>query len=119
MKHIKTFICIAFLVLVGTTACVSKTLIVNDSIEHKWLLEQVVDEEGSVNQVEPGNFGVIKHDTVMEVINKSGNRLYPYFRKANILHVTSGQTLIKWEIIYLDANNLHLKTPIGTYFLKR
>jgi len=119
MKTIKIFINIIFLVLVGTTACASKETISNPTIQHKWLLQKVVDEEGSVNQVGQGNFVVIKHDTVMEIIKNSGNRLYPYFRDANILYVTSGQAVIEWEIMFIDGNNLQLKTPIGVYFLTR
>jgi hypothetical protein len=33
--------------------------------------------------------------------------------------VTSGDEIIEWKIQSLDSLNLHLKTPIGVYILKR
>ena len=119
MKYKIKIISIVYILLFGTTACVAHTQADEKNIKHKWQLSQVIYDDGSVNQLEPGNFVHIEKDVILEIINQRGERRYPYTRKNRILYVTSGEHLVEWKIIHMDTNDLQLKTPIGVYILKR
>jgi len=119
MKNVAKIFSVICLILLGCTACVPETQTDEKSIKYKWQLLQVIYDDGSINKLEQDNFVLIDDHEILEVIHQHGSRRYPYIRKKSILHVTSGETIIEWEIISLDANKLQLKTPIGVYVLRR
>ncbi|WP_273046578.1 hypothetical protein [Pseudoalteromonas sp.] len=88
-------------------------------IQHKWKITEIIDSDGSIVKVESGDFIVIDKSTILEIMKKYGNRSYPYYREADILHVTSGDTVYEWKILFLDSDRFHLETPLGTYILAR
>ncbi|MCW1717436.1 hypothetical protein OIZ54_01610 [Pseudoalteromonas sp. A3] len=91
----------------------------NISIEYKWKLVEIVESDDKAITIPAGNYLDIDENSILEVMKTFGNRNYPYHREENNLFVTSGSQTIKWEIIFVDNNNLHLVTPIGTYILVR
>ncbi|MEH8019274.1 hypothetical protein MN202_18725 [Rheinheimera muenzenbergensis] len=85
----------------------------------RWVMTEVVYDDGSINQLEAGNFVDINADTITEVIKSYGNRQYPYTRQDKVLRLTAGDEQISWQIFSEATNRLELATPLGKYVLTR
>ena len=70
------------------------------NIQYKWKLEKVIYSDNSELKLDPGNFVVIDQNTILEVMTKYGNRRYPYHRKSDVLYLTSGDSEVKWKILF-------------------
>jgi len=110
---------IVFYLLFTVIGCSSSVPSNISEIKHRWQLIQVIYDDGTINQLAHGNFVLIEQGSILEVVEPFGHRRYSYSRKKNTLFVYSGDSLIKWEILSLDGDNLQLKTPIGLYILRR
>lgn len=82
-------------------------------------MAEVVYDDGSINQLESGNFVDINADTITEVIKGYGNRQYPYTRQDNVLTLTADDEQITWQVISEAEHRLEISTPIGKYVLIR
>ncbi len=99
---------------------VSQPLSAEDmSIQYKWKLIEIIESDDMSREIPVGNYLDIDENSILEIMEIFGNRNYPYYREGDTLFVTSGSQIINWEIIFVDNNNLHLVTPIGTYILVR
>ncbi|AZG72789.1 lipocalin family protein [Shewanella livingstonensis] len=119
MKSILKMLSVTFLFLIFSMGCIPKSSANKDEINGKWQLTEVQYEDDSSNFLDGGNFVVIEDTRIIEIFSKQGRKAYSYYRENNILYVTSGDEVIEWKIQSLDSLNLHLKTPIGVYILKR
>ena len=90
-----------------------------DNISGRWVMTEVVYDDGSVNQLETGNFVDIDANTITEVIKDHGSRQYPYTRQGNVLTLTADDEQITWQILSQDTHRLDVATPIGKYKLTR
>lgn len=90
-----------------------------DDIIGRWVMTEVVYDDGSVNQLEAGNFVDINADTITEVIKDYGSRQYPYTRQDNMLTLTADDEQITWQILSEATDRLEVATPIGKYKLTR
>ena len=111
MKSILKMLSVTFLFLIFSMGCIPESSANKDEINGKWQLIEV--------QYEGGNFVVIEDARIIEIFSNQSRKAYSYYRDDNILYVTSGDEIIEWEILSLDNFNLHVKTPIGVYILKR
>ena len=91
----------------------------SDNILGRWAMTQVVYDDGSINQLESGNFVDIKADTITEVIKDHGSRQYPYTRQDKVLTLTADDQKITWQIVSEAEHRLEIATPIGKYVLSR
>lgn len=91
----------------------------SDDIFGRWVMNEVVYDDGSVNQLEAGNFVDINADTITEVIKGYGNREYHYTRQDKVLTLTADDEQITWQILSEATHSLEVATPIGTYKLTR
>ena len=99
--------------------CSTSTYSKENDIQFKWKLTQIIASDTNTIKIKDGNFVKIDDAGILEMMKEYGNRYHPYHREGKILNVTSGGVTNKWEILLVDKHNLHLKTPIGTYILKR
>ena len=90
-----------------------------DNISGRWVITEMVYDDGSVNQLEAGNFVDIDANTITEVIKDHGSRQYPYTRQDNVLTLTAGDEQISWQIRSEATHRLEVATPIGEYVLTR
>ncbi|MBB1364659.1 MULTISPECIES: lipocalin family protein [unclassified Shewanella] len=119
MKYILKMLSVTFLFLIFTLGCIPKSSANKDEINGKWQLTKVQYEDDSSNFLDGGNVVVIEDTRIIEIFSNQSRKAYSYYRDNNILYVTSGDEIIEWKIQSLDSLNLHLKTPIGVYILKR
>ena len=91
----------------------------SDDIFGRWVMTEVVYDDGSVNQLEAGNFVDINADTITEVIKGYGNRQYPYTRQDKVLTLIADDEQITWQILSEATHRLEVATPIGKYILNR
>ena len=91
----------------------------SDGILGRWVVTEVVYDDGSVNQLEAGNFVDINADTITEVIKDHGSRQYPYTRQDKVLTLTADDEQITWQILSEATHRLEVATPIGKYILTR
>ena len=91
----------------------------SNDIFGRWVMTEVVYDDGSVNQLEAGNFVDINTDTITEVIKGYGSRQYPYTRQDNVLTLTADDEQITWQILSEATDRLEVATPIGKYILNR
>ena len=91
----------------------------SDDIFGRWVMTEVVYDDGSVNQLEAGNFVDINADTITEIIKDHGSRQYPYTRQDNVLTLTADDEQITWQILSEATHRLEVTTPIGIYKLTR
>jgi len=90
-----------------------------DNILGRWVMTEVVYDDGSVNQLETSNFVYIDANTITEVIKGHGSRQYPYTRQNNVLTLTADNEQITWQILSEATHRLEVATPIGKYKLTR
>ncbi|RPA61962.1 hypothetical protein EGC86_13085 [Shewanella frigidimarina] len=119
MKYILKMLSVTFLFLIFALGCIPKSSANKDEINGKWQLIEVQYEDDSSNFLDGGNVVVIEDARIIEIFSNQSRKAYSYYRDDNILYVTSGDEIIEWKILSLDNFNLHLKTPIGVYILKR
>jgi hypothetical protein len=119
MKSILKMLSVTLLFLIFSMGCIHKSSANKDELNGKWQLTEVQYEDDSSNFLADGNFVLIEDTRIIEIFSKQGRKAYSYYKDNNILYVTSGDEIIEWEIQSLDSFNLHLKTPIGVYILKR
>ena len=116
MSQIKNMVVLTLFALV-LSSCSNASE--SDDILGRWVMTEVVYDDGSVNQLEAGNFVDINADTITEVIKDYGNRQYPYTRQDKVLTLTADDEQITWQILSSDTNRLEVTTPIGKYKLTR
>ncbi|MEZ8185804.1 hypothetical protein ACED29_08275 [Shewanella sp. 5S214] len=119
MKSILKILSVTFLFLIFSLGYIPKSSANKDEINGKWQLTELQYEDDSSNFLDGGNFVVIEDTRIIEIFSKQGRKTYSYYREDKILYVTSGDEIMEWKIQSLDSFNLHLKTPIGVYILKR
>ena len=85
----------------------------------RWVMTEVVYDDGSANHLEAGNFVDINAYTITEVIKDYGNRQYAYTRQDNVLTLSAGDERIIWQILTETDHHLEIATPIGKYKLTR
>lgn len=116
MTQIKNMVVLTLFALVlSSCSNASET----DDIFGRWVMTEVIYDDGSVNQLEAGNFVDINADTITEVIKGYGNRQYPYTRQDNVLTLTADDEQITWQILSEATDRLEIATPIGKYLLTR
>lgn len=91
----------------------------SDDILGRWVMTEVVYDDGSVNQLEAGNFVDINADTITEVIKGYGSRQYLYTRQNKVLTLIANDEQITWQILSEATHRLEIATPIGKYKLTR
>ncbi|MBU2072315.1 MAG: hypothetical protein KKE08_12675 [Gammaproteobacteria bacterium] len=91
----------------------------SDDIFGRWVMTEVVYDDGSINQLEAGNFVDINADTITEVIKGYGDRQHRYTRQDKVLTLTAGDEQISWQILSEASHRLEVATPIGKYVLTR
>ena len=91
----------------------------SDDIFGRWVITEVVYDDGSVNQLDAGNFVDINADTITEIIKDHGSRQYPYTRQDKVLTLTADDEQITWLILSEATNRLEVAAPIGKYELTR
>jgi len=91
----------------------------NSSIYQKWILKEVIYDDGSVNILGTGNYIEITKESVTEIIAGHGKRLYKYTQDGNNLYLLPEIHNVTW-ILNRDINNkLTIQTPIGLYVLQQ
>tara|TARA_R110002126_G_scaffold33382_48_gene104665 strand:- start:596 stop:958 length:363 start_codon:yes stop_codon:yes gene_type:complete len=116
MAQIKNMVALTlFTLILSSCSNASET----DDILGRWVMTEVVYDDGSVNQLEAGNFVDISKDTITEVIKGYGNRQYPYTRQDSVLKLTADDEQITWQILSQASHRLEVATPIGKYKLTR
>ena len=116
MSQIKNMVALTLFALV-LSSCSNASE--SDDILGRWVITEVVYDDGSVNQLEVGNFVDINADTITEVIKDHGSRQYSYSRQGNVLTLTAGDEQISWQILSEAPHHLEVATPIGKYKLIR
>ena len=116
MAKIKNMVALTLLALV-LSSCSNASE--SDDIFGRWVMTEVVYDDGSVNQLGSGNFVDINADTITEVIKDHGSRQYPYIRQDNMLTLTADGEQISWQIVSEAKHRLEIATPIGKYVLSR
>jgi len=91
----------------------------SDDILGRWVMAEMVYDDGSVNQLEAGNFVYLDANTITVVIKDHGSRQYPYTRQNNVLTLTADNEQITWQILSEATHRLEVATPIGKYKLTR
>jgi phosphoribosylformylglycinamidine (FGAM) synthase PurS component len=91
----------------------------SDDLFGRWVMTEIVYDDGSVNQLEAGNFVDINANTITEVIKGYGNRQYSYTRQDKVLTLTVDDEQITWQILSEATHRLEIATPIGKYALTR
>ncbi|SDZ92237.1 hypothetical protein [Alkalimonas amylolytica] len=113
MKHLIVY----FILLYSLIACANTEQ--TDHLYGQWSLEAVIFDDGSKNNPGAGNYVEVTPDYITEVISSIGRRQYPYHREGNLLTLTVGDEVVRWEIVAVGEEHLHIQTPIGRYILRR
>lgn len=116
MAQIKNMVALTLFALV-LSSCSNASE--SDDIFGRWVMTEVVYDDGSVNQLGSGNFVDINADTITEVIKDHGSRQYPYTKQDKVLTLTADDEKITWQILSEAAHRIEIATPIGTYVLTR
>ena len=116
MAQIKSLVALTLFALILSSCGNAKE---SDGILGRWVMAEVVYDDGSINHLEAGNFVDINADTITEVIKGYGNRQYPYIRQENTLTLTADDEQITWQILSETTHRLEVATPIGKYKLTR
>lgn len=116
MAQIKNIVALTLFAFV-TSSCSNASE--SDDIFGRWVMTEVVYDDGSVNQLQAGNFVDINADTITEVIKDHGSRQYHYTKQDKVLTLTTGGEQISWQILSEAPHRLEVATPIGKYVLTR
>ena len=88
-----------------------------DNLYGTWRMEELIFEFGDTQQMEPGYFVELADDYVLEEGKNMGKRRYDGHWSGNVF--TLEQEGVTWEVVKQEDNLVHIKTPIGTYVLRR
>lgn len=111
------YLIVHFILLYSIIACANteQAALIYD----KWALEAIIFDDGSKNNPGAGNFVEVTPDYITEVISSMGSRQYPYLKEGNLLTLTVGDEVVRWEIVEVGEEHLHIQTPIGRYIFRR
>jgi len=91
----------------------------NSSIYQKWILKEVIYDDGSVNILGTGNYIEITKESVTEIIAGHSKRLYKYTQDDNNLYLLPETNNVIWVLNRDIHNKLTIQTPIGLYVLQQ
>lgn len=111
------YLIVYFILLYSLVACANTEQPAH--LQGQWSLEAVIFEDGSKNNPGAGNYVEMTPEYITEVISNIGRRQYPYQREGNLLILTVGDEVVRWEVIEVSEEHLHIQTPIGRYILRR
>jgi len=109
---------ILFFLISNLTGCLFDSS-KNNSIYQKWILKEVIYDDGSINILGTGNYIVITKESVTEIIAGHGNRFYKYTQDGDNLYLLPETNNVIWVLNRDGNNNLTIRTPIGLYVLQQ